>query len=210
MEALLDSFKDALTGAIGDWGYLAVFVLMVLESACIPIPSEITMPFGGLLAAEGELNLILVGLVGAFANLVGSWIAYAAGATGGRALVLRFGRYFRIKPHDLDRAEEWFKRYGDKAVFWSRLLPVVRTFISLPAGAARMELVRFSIYSFLGSLPWSLGLAYGGYVLGRNWEKLAHNMEIGAYVIAGLLVVGVVFLFVRARRRKARVAEPSA
>lgn len=209
MEALLDSFKDALTSSIGDWGYLAVFVLMVLESACIPIPSEITMPFGGLLAAEGELNLWLVGLVGALANLVGSWIAYGVGATGGRAFVMRFGRYVRLKPHDLDRAEEWFKRYGDKAVFWSRLLPVVRTFISLPAGIARMELVRFSIYSFLGSLPWSLGLAYGGYALGRNWEKLSDNIEIVAYGIIGLIIVGAVFLFIRARRRRTQRATAS-
>lgn len=198
----MDAFQDFLTRTIGDWGYLAIFVAMVLESACIPIPSEITMPFGGLMAASGDLNLWLVGLVGAVANLVGSWIAYAVGVTGGRAVVLRYGRYLRIRPHDLDRAEDWFKRYGDRAVFWSRLLPVVRTFISLPAGAARMELVRFSVYSFLGSLPWSLGLAYGGYALGRNWEKLADNVEVAAFAIAGILVVGAVVLVVRARRRR--------
>ena len=164
------------------------------------------MPFGGLMAASGDLNLWLVGLVGAVANLVGSWIAYAAGATGGRALVLRYGRYVRIRPHDLDRAEDWFKRYGDRAVFWSRLLPVVRTFISLPAGMARMELVRFSVYSFVGSLPWSLGLAYGGYALGQNWHKLADNLEVAAFGIAALLVAGAAFLLVRSRRRKARAA----
>ncbi|HYZ93190.1 MAG TPA: DedA family protein [Actinomycetota bacterium] len=202
----MDAFQDFLTRTIGDWGYLAIFVAMVLESACIPIPSEITMPFGGLMAASGDLNLWLVGLVGAVANLVGSWIAYAAGATGGRALVLRYGRYVRIRPHDLDRAEDWFKRYGDRAVFWSRLLPVVRTFISLPAGMARMELVRFSVYSFVGSLPWSLGLAYGGYALGQNWHKLADNLEVAAFGIAALLVAGAAFLLVRSRRRKARAA----
>jgi membrane protein DedA with SNARE-associated domain len=119
-------------------------------------------------------------------------------------IVLRYGKYFRVREHELDRAEVWFERYGDKAVFWSRLLPVVRTFISLPAGMARMKLVPFSIYSFLGSLPWSFGLAYGGYVLGRNWEKLATNVEVAAYVIAFLLVVGVVALIVRARRKRAR------
>ena len=198
----MDAFQDFLTRTIGDWGYLAIFVAMVLESACIPIPSEITMPFGGLLAASGDLNLWLVGLVGAVANLVGSWIAYAVGVTGGRAVVLRYGRYLRIRPHDLDRAEAWFGRYGDRAVFWSRLLPVVRTFISLPAGAARMELVRFSIYSFLGSLPWSLGLAYGGYALGRNWQKLADNVEVAAFAIVAVLVAGVVLLVIRARRRR--------
>lgn len=205
----MEAFQDFITRSIGDWGYVAIFVLMALESACIPIPSEVTMPFGGLLAASGELNFWLVGLLGAVANLVGSWIAYAAGATGGRALVLRFGRYVRIRPHELDRAEAWFEKYGDKAAFWSRLLPVVRTFISLPAGAARMNLWRFSVYSLLGSLPWSYGLAYGGYVLGRNWEKLASNIEIAAFVVAALAAIGAGWLYLRIRRRAQRVAEES-
>lgn len=200
----MEALHDLITRSVGDWGYLAIFVLMALESACIPIPSEVTMPFGGLLAASGDLNFWVVGLIGAVANLVGSWIAYAAGATGGRALVLRFGRYVRIRPHELDRAEAWFERYGDRAVFWSRLLPVVRTFISLPAGAARMKLGRFSVYSLLGSLPWSYGLAYGGFVLGRNWGRLADNIEVAAFVVAALIVAAVVALVVRARRRSAR------
>jgi membrane protein DedA with SNARE-associated domain len=203
----MDAIHDAIVRSVGDWGYWAIFLLMALESACIPIPSEVTMPVGGLLAAEGTLNLWVVGLVGAFANLVGSWIAYAVGATASRPLILRFGRYVRLREHDLDRATAWFDRYGGRAVFWSRLLPVVRTFISLPAGTARMKLVPFSVYSFLGSLPWSLGLAYGGYVLGQNWEKLAGNIELAAYAIVGVLVAGVVFLVLRARRRR-RADEP--
>lgn len=197
----MDALQDLITRSVGDWGYPAIFLLMAVESACIPVPSEITMPFGGLLAASGRLDLWLVGLVGAVANLVGSWAAYAAGATGGRAFVLRYGTYVRIRPHDLDRAEAWFERYGDRAVFWSRLLPVVRTFISLPAGAARMPLGRFSVYTLLGCLPWSYGLAYGGFVLGRNWERLASNVELAAYAIAAILVLGVVVLVVRRRRR---------
>jgi membrane protein DedA with SNARE-associated domain len=199
----MDAIHHFIVDSVGDWGYVAVFVLMTLESACIPIPSEVTMPVGGLLAAQGTLNLWVVGLVGALANLVGSLIAYAAGATGGRALVLRWGRFVRVRPHDLDRAEAWFKRYGDRAVFWSRLLPVVRTFISLPAGMARMELKRFSVYSFLGSLPWSLGLAYGGYVLGNNWESLASNIELVAYVVVAGLVLGAGVLVLRSRRKRA-------
>jgi membrane protein DedA with SNARE-associated domain len=199
----MDALHHLITDTVGDWGYLAIFVLMTLESACIPIPSEITMPFGGLLAEQGTLNIWWVGLIGAVANLVGSLIAYWAGATGGRALVLRYGRYVRIREHDLDRADAWFARYGTQAVFWSRLLPVVRTFISLPAGTARMKLGRFSLYSFLGSLPWSFGLAFGGYFLGRNWEKLAQNVEIAAYIVAGLLVAGTVALVVRSRRKRA-------
>ena len=204
----MDAIHDAIVRSVGDWGYGAIFLLMALESACIPIPSEVTMPVGGLLAAEGTLNLWVVGLVGAFANLVGSWVAYAVGAGLSRPVILRFGRYVRLREHDLDRAHAWFERYGSRAVFWSRLLPVVRTFISLPAGSARMELLPFSVYSFLGSLPWSFGLAYGGYVLGRNWEKLADNVELGAYAIVALLALGVVAAVIRARRRKR--AAPSA
>lgn len=199
----MDALRELITNSVGDWGYLAIFVLMALESACVPIPSEVTMPFGGLLAASGRLDLWAVGLVGAVANLVGSWIAYAVGATGGRAVILRYGRYIRVREHDLDRAERWFSTYGDRAAFWSRLLPVVRTFISLPAGMARMDLTRFSVYTFAGSLPWSFGLAYGGYALGRNWETLARNVELAAYAIAFLLVVGAAVLVVRARRKRA-------
>ena len=208
---MLDTLKHLIETSVADWGYLGIFVLMALESACIPIPSEVTMPFGGWLAADGHLDLWIVGLVGAIANLVGSWVAYAAGATGGRAVVLRWGRLVRVRPHDLDRAERWFERYGDQAVFWSRLLPVVRTFISLPAGMARMNLTRFSVYTLAGCLPWSYGLAYGGYVLGRNWERLATNVELAAYVVAALLVVGVIAAWLRARRRRVAVAnEPGA
>ncbi len=198
----MDALHDAIVRSVGDWGYAAIFLLMTLESACIPIPSEVTMPVGGLLAAEGSLNLWVVGLVGAVANLVGSLIAYGVGAALSRPVILRFGRYVRLREHDLDRATAWFDRYGGRAVFWSRLLPVVRTFISLPAGTARMELGRFSLYSFLGSLSWSLGLAYGGYVLGRNWEKLADNVELGAYAIVALISLGTVVLVIRARRRR--------
>lgn len=191
-----------ITHTIGHWGYLAVFLLMALESACIPIPSEVTMPVAGYLASLGTLNLWAVGLVGAVANLAGSLVAYAVGATGGRALVLRYGRYVRLNVEHLDRAEAWFKRYGDRAVFWSRLLPVVRTFISLPAGSARMELKRFSIYSFAGSVPWCLGLAIGGYELGKNWDKLAKNVELLSIVIAVVILVGAALLILRARRSR--------
>src|SRR5437870_2908704 len=158
---------------VTSYGYAAVFVLMALESACIPLPSEVTMPVGGFLASSGRLDLWLVGLMGVAGNLVGSWVAYAVGATGGRSFVLRFGRYVRLRAHDVDRAERWFADHGEGAVFWSRLLPVVRTFISLPAGVGRMRLSRFSFYTVLGCLPWSYGLAIGGYLLGKNWEKLA-------------------------------------
>jgi membrane protein DedA with SNARE-associated domain len=200
----MDALHELITHNIDRFGYLAIFLLMVLESACVPIPSEITMPFGGLLAASGRLELWAVGVVGAVANLVGSWIAYAVGATGGRAFILRYGRYVRVREHEIDRADRWFDEHGDAAVFWSRLLPVVRTFISLPAGIARMPLARFSVYTLAGCVPWSFGLAYGGYVLGRNWERLARNMQDASYVVAALIMIAVVALLVRARRRRAR------
>ena len=204
----MHEIQQLITSSVGDWGYAAVFVLMALESACIPIPSEVTMPVGGFLASSGRLDLIVVGLLGVLGNLVGSWIAYAVGATGGRAFVLRWGRYVRLRPHDLDRAERWFADHGEGAVFWSRLLPVVRTFISLPAGVGRMPLGRFSVYTALGCIPWSYGLTLGGYYLGRNWERLAKNIEAASFVVAGLVVVAVVVLIVRARRarRKARTS----
>jgi len=194
MQATIEHF-------VQHYGYLAIFVLMALESACIPIPSEVTMPVAGFFAAHGSLNLWVAGLIGALANLAGSLVAYAVGATGGRAFVVRWGRFVRLNPHHLDRAEAWFKNFGDRAVFWSRLLPVIRTFISLPAGAARMELKRFSVYSFAGSVPWSFGLAIGGYELGRNWTKLAHNVELVSIGVALAAVAAAVLFAMRARRR---------
>ena len=186
---------------VTSYGYAAVFVLMALESACIPIPSEVTMPVGGFLASSGQLNLWVVGFMGVAGNLAGSLVAYAVGATGGRALVMRFGRYVRLNEHHLRRAEDWFARRGEGAVFWSRLLPVVRTFISLPAGVGRMKLGRFSLYTVLGCVPWSFGLAVGGYYLGRNWEKLAKNIELVSIVIAVAVVAAIVVLVVRGRRK---------
>jgi len=198
----IDQLKQFAVDSVGSWGYLAIFVLMVAESACIPIPSEITMPVGGLLAAEGKLEFIWVVLIGTFANLIGSLIAYGVGRFGGRRLLIRYGRFILIKPHDVERADEWFDRYGQSAIFFSRLLPVVRTFISLPAGVARMRLGRFSVLTLLGSLPWSLGLAYAGYQLGRNWPKILPYTEPFTYLVAALALLGLAFWFVRRYRRR--------
>ncbi len=158
--------EHLITDYILQYGYLAVFVLMVLESACIPVPSEVTMLFGGALAnaafvaslgQEGEqLNFAVVALVGTLGNLVGSWIAWGVGYRGGRPLVERWGRYVFLRQHELDRAEVWFERHGQAAVLGSRLLPVVRTFISLPAGVARMPFLRFSVFTFIGPAPGEL------------------------------------------------------
>src|SRR5687768_5580578 len=148
---MLDWLHQFVIDTVAGYGYVAVFALMVLESACVPIPSEVTMLFGGALASAGfaapgeELSLFWVGMAGTVGNLIGSWLAYWAGAAGGRPLVDRFGRYLLIRPHEVDKAHAWFDRYGDAAVFFSRLLPVIRTFISLPAGVVRMPFWRFTL-----------------------------------------------------------------
>lgn len=202
MEQLLDAFKNWIVDFVGQGGYWGIFVLMALESALIPIPSEVTMPVGGLLAAEGRLSFFWVGMVGAFANLAGSWAAYALGRGEGRKLLFKYGKYVLIRPHDIVKADRWFEKYGDSTVFFSRLLPVVRTFISLPAGVAKMPLLRFSALTFAGCLPWSFALAYAGLKLGENWEKLLPYFEPVSYAIAGVLVIAIAFWFVRRTRGK--------
>ena len=194
---MLALFTDFITKQVAQNGYLAVFVLMALESACVPIPSEVTMLFGGALASAGfvvfgghQLNFVMVGLVGTLGNVVGSLLAYWAGSAGGRPLVDRFGRYLLIRPHEIDRAHEWFERRGELTVFASRLLPVVRTFISLPAGIARMSLGKFTVFTVVGCLPWTFALAGIGYALGANWTKAENLIKPAAWLVFGLIAVG--------------------
>lgn len=204
---VLEAVEHFLTQTIGEYGYYAVFVLMVLESAAIPVPSEVTMVYGGFLVARGDLDFFWVGMLGTLANLVGSWIAYWVGLRGGRPLLERWGRYVFIRPHELDRAEEWFRRRGELAVFVSRLLPVIRTFISVPAGVARMPLGRFTVYTFLGCLPWTFALTAAGFLLGDNWEAF---LDYGRPVSIGLAVVlGGLVAWWLVRRAKARRAAPA-
>jgi len=165
---ILSSFIVATISALG---YSGIVLLMAIESACIPLPSEIIMPFAGYLVSSGQMNLWAVGVAGAFGCVLGSLVAYWAGMYGGRPLIEKYGRYVLISRHDLDLADRWFTRYGEVIVFTSRLLPVIRTFIAFPAGIARMNLNRFVIYTFAGSLPWCLGLAYIGQKLGEQWNK---------------------------------------
>lgn len=177
-----------ITGTISAMGYLGIAVLMAIESACIPLPSEVIMPFSGFLVWEGRFDLWLTGLAGAVGCVVGSAVAYWVGYYGGRPLVRRYRRYLLISAQDLERADRWFERYGDSTVFFSRLLPVIRTFISLPAGIARMPFGRFTIYTFLGSFPWCLALSYLGYRAGRHWEDLRryfHDFDV--VILVGLV-----------------------
>jgi membrane protein DedA with SNARE-associated domain len=188
---------------------------MVLESACVPVPSEVTMLFGGalvtapFLAADQQLSLGAVALVGTGGNLVGSWLAYWAGYAGGRPLIARWGRYLLIRPHEVDRAHDWFERHGEVAVFGGRLLPVVRTFISLPAGVVRMGFARFTAYTLLGCLPWCLFLTWLGYLLGERWATVERVMRPFAWAIGATLVLGAIW-FVRRRLHAIRVEEAAA
>jgi membrane protein DedA with SNARE-associated domain len=168
---------------VADNGYVAVFLLMLLGSMCIPIPSEVVMAFAGALCApafaasvlgtpDAALSLGLVVLWGIAGSLIGSWLAYALGAWGGRPAIDRWGRYLLLRPHEVDRAHEWFERRGAAVVFLGRLVPLIRAFVSLPAGVARMNLQRFTLFTLLGIIPWCLGLALAGRTLGANWHSI--------------------------------------
>ena len=160
-----------IVATISTLGYSGIVLLMAIESACIPLPSEIIMPFSGYLVSTGELNLWGVAVAGAVGCVLGSLVAYWIGMYGGRPFIEKYGRYILLSRHDLDIADRWFVKHGEIIVFVSRLLPAIRTFIAFPAGVARMNLTRFVIYTFAGSLPWCLGLAYVGQKLGEQWDK---------------------------------------
>ncbi len=179
-----------ITASISSLGYFGVFLMMAIESAAIPLPSEIIMPFAGYLVYQSEFTLHGAAFWGASGCVFGSWAAYLIAAWGGRPFVARYGRFVLISPHDLDLAERLFRRFGSPIIFFSRLLPVVRTFISLPAGLARMPLVRFTVYTFLGSYPFCYALAYLGYKLGEHWHSLESEFRQYDVVVGVLLVLG--------------------
>jgi membrane protein DedA with SNARE-associated domain len=206
-------FQDWLIPLLQDYGLLIVFLTMTAESACIPIPSEIVVPYGGFLAAQGFTKLWMVIVVATVANLIGSTIAYAVGRYGGRALFLKYGRYVLVYPHHLDKAERWFDRRGELTVFFTRMMPGVRTFISLPAGVARMPVGKFLLYSALGSIPWNAGLAYLGYLAGKAagedpWGRLQEQFSRYNhifYIVLGVFVAALVAWGLwRWRRRRRR------
>ena len=179
-----------IVAAISGGGYAGIVLLMAIESACIPLPSEIIMPFAGYLVYRGELSLVGVAVAGAAGCVVGSLAAYAVGARGGRPAIERWGRWVLLSPHELALADRWFSRWGRQTVFWARLLPVVRTFIALPAGIAKMDLWPFVWLTFAGSLPWCLALAYAGLRLAENWVRVReslHGLDVG---VASLVALG--------------------
>ncbi|MET0557967.1 MAG: DedA family protein [Solirubrobacterales bacterium] len=198
-DKVVEPIVDVATEFIGSAGAAAVFVLMTLESACIPVPSEAIMLFAGFSVSKGELTLVEVVVAGVAGNLVGSWIAYAVGYYG-RLDLLEKNKLIHISPKHLKWADDWFARYGNLTVFFSRMLPIIRTFISLPAGVAKMPFWRFTVYTLLGSIPWVLALAIVGEKVGDNWEDWKHKLGYFDYVVALAIIVGVIYLIVRRRR----------
>lgn len=192
---MLEALSHFIIQFIHNTSYAGIFVLMGLESALIPIPSEVTMPFSGFLASQGSLNLWMIIVVGTIANLVGSLVAYYLGFFLQEKILLKFihkyGKFILITEKEYNHASHWFEKYGDKVIFISRLLPAVRTIISLPAGVFRMDIKKFTFYTVLGCLIWSVFLTYVGFYLGENWASLEGYYRKFEYVIVALLVIGI-------------------
>ncbi len=187
---IAELLSDYITQFISSIGYPGVFILMTLESAALPVPSEVVMPFAGYLAYQGVFNLFLITIVGAAGCTTGSVISYYVGLKGGRPFIEKYGRYLFINSSHMELAETWFNKYGDRAVLFSRLLPVVRTFISLPAGIGRYKLKKLVMFSFIGSLPWCFALAYVGFSLGPLWKNIIGFFnELDIIVIAAIIMV---------------------
>ncbi|MBI4197646.1 MAG: DedA family protein [Chloroflexi bacterium] len=211
MEAIEQQLLTLIAAIYDAMGWPGVVLLMAIESASIPLPSELIMPLSGWMLIQakglGLPYILLAGLYGALGNLLGSLLAYWLGSWGGRPLLERYGRYLLITRSDLANADRWFAKYGDWAVLLSRLLPVIRTFISFPAGVVKMRVMRFSVLTFAGSFPWSTGLAYGGYLLGENWEALRRAMrpfDIPVIVACVVLVAFYLYRRIQHLRREER------
>jgi membrane protein DedA with SNARE-associated domain len=203
LASLTDPIVQFAVDVVDKLGLPGIFALMVAESACIPIPSEATFLFAGFNVANGEYPLVAVVAVGVFANLVGSWIAYAVGYYGRVDVLERHGRKLHIKPSHLAWADRWFERYGDATVFFSRMLPIIRTFISLPAGVARMPFWRFTVLTTLGCIPWILGLTWIGKQVGDRWTSWRDSLHYVDYAVLALILLGLAYLVVRRLRGRA-------
>lgn len=198
LETLVTHITQWITTSIMHLGYPGIIVMMGMESACIPLPSEVIMPVGGYLASisHGQYTFWGMGLAGAFGEMCGSTVAYWAGKLGGRPFIGKYGKYILIRPGDLDKADLWFKKHGEAAVFFGRLMPVIRTFISFPAGVSRMRYGRFIIYTIAGSLPWCMGLAWLGREFGARWAKVLEPYFQKAHVIVAVAVVALIALYI--------------
>ncbi len=217
LASISETLFNEIAHFVREGGYPAIFGLMVLESACIPIPSEATMLFAGFAVAEpgassAQHHLTLAGVVtaGVLGNLVGSWISYWVGRAGRLELVERHGHWLHIKPSHIQTADRWFERYGAATVFFSRMVPIVRTFISLPAGVAKMPFGRFTLYTLLGCIPWVLALALAGEALGSNWTDARKYFEYVDYAVVAAVVIGAIAFVARRRRSRREPAQDSA
>lgn len=201
MISILDYVSQIAINLIEFLGYWGVFLGMTIESACIPLPSEVIMPFAGFAVWNGKMSFLGIVIAGVLGNLVGSWIAYFVGLKGGRPFLEKYGKYVHITPRKLDMAHNWFERYGHEAVFISRMLPIIRTFISLPAGIAEMNFKKFTVYTVLGCIPWVIFLGYIGLILGENWETIRSYFHI-LDIFVGIGIVAVIIYIIYHYRNK--------
>ena len=197
---MIDFLSTTVINLMTVFGYTGLFVLSLLESAAIPIPSEIVLPFSGFLVASGQFMLWSAVLLATLGNVVGSAILFWIGLSGGRWILERYGKYVFIHHSEIEKGEAWFERHGAKAVFWGRLMPVVRTFISLPAGVSRMNFKKFLLYTTLGALPWNFALVYLGLKAGENWDSFRPYFHIFDYVLVASIVIWVIHHFLKNRK----------
>ena len=216
--SISDTVVNEVAHLVREGGLPGIFVLMALSSACIPIPSEVVMLFAGFAVADpgqsaSQHHLTLVGVivVGLLGTMVGSWVAYAVGRGGRLELLERHGAKLHMGPAQIQRADRWFKRYGDPAVLFGRVIPLIRAFVSLPAGVAKMPLGRFTVFSLIGATPWVVALTLAGYAAGGNWTSVRNGFEYVTYVILVLIVLGIIYALARRRRgRRAPDGSPEA
>lgn len=209
MHSIIDFIVQWATHLIGAWGLPAVFLLMLIESACIPVPSEAIMLFAGFAVSTGDMTLLGITVAGVLGNVIGSWVAYAVGLYGGRPFIDKYGKYILMRHHHVELAERWFAKYGPATVFFSRMVPILRTFISLPAGIGKMPFWRFTLYTTLGCIPWVLLLGWIGMKVGDNWEAIRDQLHYADYVVAAAILAFIAYSYVKWRRRRTSVPRAS-
>lgn len=202
LHALLESISALATNLIHTFGLMGIFIGMVLESACIPLPSEVIMLTGGYFAEQGTFSFWAVVAAGIMGNVIGSIIIFGIGASGARHLLDRYGKYILLNKKHLEQAEKWFAKYGEWAAFIGRNLPFIRTFISLPAGISRMNFLKFCLYTFLGCIPWNIALTYLGFKMGQNWQVVETFIRPVTYLICALIVIFIVRFIIKTVRDK--------
>lgn len=199
---ILEWIAELIITVIEYTGYTGITILSALESANIPVPSEIVVPFAGFLASHGVFSIVLVVLFATLGNLIGSWLSYELGYRGGRRFINKYGKWILITPSDIERVDRLFLRFGPSIVFLGRLLPIIRTFISFPAGISRMSRVKFLLYTFVGALIWNSALAYIGFVLGENWHTISEYTQTFDWLIAGIIIAGILWWIMRHFKHK--------